>query len=64
MTFVESLRRIVAAPGIEAEIAFLPPRAAAGACRKELAAWSHEAIARELALPAGRSAPMILRPAA
>jgi len=64
MTFVDSLRRIVAAPGIRAEIAFLPPRPAGGACRKALATWAREAIARQLALPAGRTAPMILRPAA
>jgi len=64
MTFVGSLRRVLAAPGVRAEVTFLPPRRGAGACRKELAAWSFEAIARELQLPAGRPAPMILRPAA
>ena len=64
MTFVGSLRRVLAAPGVRAEVTFLPPRRGAGACRKELAAWSFEAIARELQLPAGRPARMILRPAA
>ena len=64
MSFVESLRRILGAPGITAEVTFLPPRSGQGACRKALAAWSREAIARELARPAGRVAPQVLRPAA
>ena len=64
MTFVDSLRQIVAAPGIRAEITFLPARRAAGACRKELAAWARDGVARELLLPAGRPDPLPLRRAA
>ncbi len=64
MSFVESLRRIAAAPGIRAEVTFLPPRTAAGACRKALAAWAREAIARALDLPADRPDRAVLRRAA
>lgn len=64
MSFVDSLRRIAAAPGIRAEVTFLPPRAAGGLCRKVLAAWAREAIVRELALPADRPDPAVLRRAA
>lgn len=56
-TFVQSLRRVLAAPGIRAELTFLAPIATAGRTRNDAAREAEAAIASALRLPAPRSRP-------
>ncbi|HSO08205.1 MAG TPA: lysophospholipid acyltransferase family protein [Pelomicrobium sp.] len=56
-TFMTSLRRILAAPGIRAELTFLAPIATAGRTRNDVARDAEAAIASALRLPAPRSRP-------
>ncbi|MFZ5558955.1 MAG: lysophospholipid acyltransferase family protein [Pseudomonadota bacterium] len=56
-TFMQSLRRIVAAQGLRAELTFTAPVSAAGRTRNELARETERLIASALRLPAPRSRP-------
>lgn len=52
MTFVESLRRVLRASALHAEVTFGSPLAVRGMTRRELAAAAHQFAARTLRVPA------------
>ena len=57
MTFVESLRRVLRASVLRAEVVFGVPLASAGSTRRDLARAAHGFVARALALPAAAIEP-------